>query len=104
MNCHNPEDSRYAMLLDQNQRDRNQAEWVVEFTKKLFHLPNPKFKGIFYYELMDEPAIERNIGHYYGESHFSFINCDDKGKNRERKPVFAAVKQMIAELSTETEN
>ena len=104
MNCHNPKDPRYAMLLDQKQRDRNQAEWVVEFTKKLFHLPNPNFKGIFYYELMDEPAFERNAGHYHGESHFGFINCDDKGKNRERKPVFDAVKQMIEELSLETEN
>lgn len=80
-------------------RYKNQAEWVPEFIQKMIDLHEPKLKCLFFYELLDEPFFEKQMGKYYGESHFGFIECDENGKNQVRKPAFYTLKSKIEEIS-----
>ncbi|MBE6611321.1 MAG: hypothetical protein E7632_02410 [Ruminococcaceae bacterium] len=67
-------------------------------SKNAAALDEPRFKGVIFYELLDEPGFERNAGHYNGESHFGFIACDEHGQNRRPKPVCAAITEAIREV------
>ena len=80
-------------------RDKNQAEWVPEFIQKMIDLDEPQLKCMFFYELLDEPFYENQMGKYYGESHFGFIECDENGKNQVRKPAFYILKSKIEEIN-----
>lgn len=99
MNFHARWDKEKCALIE-NRETRNalQAEWVPSFIQKVYDLKEPRFKGIVFYELLDEPGFERNAGHYHGESHFGFIECDEQGGNRVYKPVFETATKKIKEL------
>ena len=76
-------------------RDRWQAEWLPEFIDKLEGYDNPRLKAVMLYELLDEPAYERELGDYTGESHFGFIECDEKGGNQVKKPAFYSLQERL---------
>lgn len=77
-------------------RDKNQAEWVVSFTKRVAEMKDPALLGIIFYELLDEPALEGDS--YCGEAHFGFIECDRDGKNKRKKPAYDSLKACVKEL------
>lgn len=100
MNLHNryPPERKEALKKAEN-RDKWQAEWVPEFIDTLIKINNPRLKGVIFYELLDEPCFEKNSGKYHGESHFGFIACDEKGKNKMPKPAFYSLKEKVEELA-----
>ena len=85
-------------LKIKEKRFAGQEKWVPEFIQKLIDLNEAKLKSVIFYELLDEPIYEREKGSYHGESHFGFIECDEKGRNQIKKPAFYALKQKIKEL------
>ena len=99
MNLHQryPEERKEALKKAEN-RDKWQAEWVVEFVEKLIEINNPRLKAVMFYELLDEPIYEEDRGSYHGESHFGFIACDKDGQNRQPKPVFYDLQEKLKEL------
>ena len=76
-------------------RDRWQREWLPDFIDTLEACDNPRLKAVMLYELLDEPAYEREQGDYTGESHFGFIECDENGGNQVRKPAFYALQKRL---------
>lgn len=92
------DEEKRALIANKETRDALQAEWVPSFIQKLYDMDEPRFKGVIFYELLDEPGFERQAGHYHGESHFGFIECDERGGNRVMKPVCKSVREKITEL------
>ncbi len=99
MNFHHRwDEEKCAAIATRDVRNAMQAEWAPAFIQKLYDIDFPRFKGVIFYELLDEPGFERQAGKYNGESHFGFIECDERGENRVKKPVFETVKKKIKEL------
>ena len=92
------DEEKRALIANKESRDALQAEWVPSFIQKLYDMDEPRFKGVIFYELLDEPGFERQEGHYHGESHFGFIECDEQGGNRVFKPVWKTCADKIKEL------
>ena len=92
------DEEKRALIANKESRDALQAQWVPSFIQKLYDLDEPRFKGVIFYELLDEPGFERHEGHYHGESHFGFIECDEQGGNRVFKPVCKTCADKIKEL------
>ena len=92
------DEEKRALIANKESRDALQAEWVPSFIQKLYDLDEPRFKGVIFYELLDEPGFESNAGTYHGESHFGFIECDSHGENRVYKPVCKTASNKIKEL------
>ncbi len=89
-------EERKAALKNTETRDELQAEWIPEYVEKLVNIDNPRFKGVIFYELLDETILEKD--EYYGEAHFGFIACDANGQNRRPKPAFYSLKEKIKEI------
>lgn len=92
------DEEKRALIANRESRNALQAEWVPSFIQKVYDLDEPRFKGIIFYELLDEPGFERQAGHYHGESHFGFIECDEAGANRVFKPAWKTMSDKIKEL------
>ena len=92
------DEEKRNLIATKESRDKLQAEWVSSFIQKVYDMPEPRFKAIIFYELLDESIYEKNAGRYHGESHFGFIECDERGHNRINKPVYEATKKKIEEL------
>jgi hypothetical protein len=92
------DEAQRAIVMNEATRDAGQAAWAPEFLKKCAALAEPRFKGVIFYELLDEPGFERHAGRYHGESHFGFIACDEAGQNRSAKPVCDTVAKAIREI------
>ena len=100
MNIHPryPEERKQALKIAEN-RNKWQAEWIPEFIDTLIDCNNPRLKAVIFYELLDEPAFEKNKEGYYGEAHFGFIECDENGKNQVKKPAFYSLQEKINEIN-----
>lgn len=85
-----------AALKNKECRYKGQAEWIPEFIDTLVEINNPHLKAVIFYELLDEPANEGD-GNYCGEAHFGFVECDQNGGNRIKKPAFYTLKEKIKE-------
>ena len=95
MNLHDrySEEQRQA-LKTAERRDKGQADWIAEFMETLIRICDPRLKAVIFYELLDEPVFEKNLGDYLGESHFGFIECDEKGGSRVKKPAFYTLQKI----------
>ena len=99
MNLHPRWDAaKRAEVMDAASRDAGQAAFVPAFLRKCAALDEPRFAGVIFYELLDEPGFERQAGQYHGESHFGFIACDEQGHNRRPKPVCGTVAAAIRDI------
>ncbi|MBE6758232.1 MAG: hypothetical protein E7552_06790 [Ruminococcaceae bacterium] len=99
MNLHERwDEAKRDVVRNRESRNALQAEWTASFIQKVYDMHEPRFKGIIFYELLDEPRFEREQGAYHGESHFGFAECNDEGGDRIYKPAWYAVADKIREL------
>lgn len=99
MNLHERwDDEKKALVANRDTRNALQAEWVPSFIQKVYDMNEPRFKGVIFYEMLDEPRFEKENGGYHGESHFGFVECDDEGGNRVFKPSWRTMAAKIKEL------
>lgn len=86
-----------AIKVKQN-RYEYQEKWIPEFIDKLVSIDEPHFLGVIFYELLDQPIYEIKRGAYHGESHFGFVESDEDGGNRVKKPAFYSLQEKIKEI------
>lgn len=93
------EETRAARYVD-TAREALQAKFVADFTKKVYACTSeyPNLKGIIYYELLDQPQIEKKAGQWAGEAHFGFYRCDANGDNCIAKPAYYELRETINEI------
>lgn len=74
--------------------EEEQADYVAKFVEAVYTHPSPRVIGASLYELLDEPAFERNKD-YDGESHYGFVHCSAAGDIGEPKPVYKRLQVLI---------
>ena len=74
----------------------NPEEWsqLIEFMDLAYN--TSRVKGLCFYELMDEPAIETGGG-FDKEAHFGFLYTNSDGSIRGIKPIYTKIKGYLGE-------
>lgn len=85
----------------EEERQELQKQFVCEYTEHLYKNAPENFMGLIFYELMDEPAFEKNRGSFHAESHFGFVSCDCNGRDAKPKTVCKALGETIERITAE---
>lgn len=72
-----------------------QAEWVKSFARIMDDYRSERMLGVIFYELFDQPNLQKGRDGWYGEAHFGLVNMGDDFVPAQPKEAYRRLQAML---------